>query len=417
MISCSAPSGVRKVSDRFKSVFDCNYNCLCALFCLHLFGLESFCESARWFGWSQSVSSLHKAAHQFCANRFMRRLQSSVLKKLKNQLNSEDFCYAIDDTANPKFGKKVFGVGHWGKHGGGVYRGQKVMVLALVNKKSGYAVPLHYIFCKKKDEADYQSGHGLVVKLLNDIHNSGFPKLPVALDSWFDSASLMNTLDQIGVPFCIQCKENRVVKTNPSPTAWWTSWKEIFRQKIKMGIKLAKSDHQKRPPKTKYLKESFVYIKRRKSPLKAVAVYNHISDTKHFAIYVTNDLKMKGYFLYELSRKRWMQEELFRDLKQNFSFGRLPCTGKEGADLSICLPFALIVSLRLFPDELSQEDVSSLTIGTRVEKIKAENFQKSLHLLVHNPVHPCVKTIKSRRDISRIHKKPVNSIADERRVS
>jgi len=417
MISCTAPAGIRKVADRFKSVFSCNYNCLCSLFCLHLFGLESLSDSARWFGWSQSVSSLHKAGHQIESNRFMRRLQASILKKLKKQLNPEDFCYAVDDTANPKFGKKMFGVSRWGKHGGGIYQGQKVLVLVLVNKKSGYALPLHYIFCQKKEDPDYQSGHNLVIKLLSEVFKAGFLKLPIALDSWFDSADLMTKLTKLGVTFCIQCKDNRSVKTNPSPTVTWSFWKNIFRKKIKIGIKLAKTEHQKKRPKTKYMKESIVFIKKFKSPLKAVAMYNHISDSKHFAIYVTNDLKMEAWFLYELSRKRWLQEELFRNLKQNFSFGRLACTGKEGADLSICLPFALIVSLQLFPHEWGQENVSSLTIGTRIEKIKSENFQKSLNVLVSNPVHPTIEILKSRRHISRIHKKPVNSIADERKVA
>jgi hypothetical protein len=417
MISINVPIGIRKVGDRFKGVFSdetCNYNCLCALLCMHLFGIGNLSDAARSMGWSQSVSSLNKEVHKFTSNRFMLRLRASVLKKLSKELNADDFCYAIDDTANPKFGKKIFGVGSWGNHSGGIYRGQRIIVLALVNKKKGYALAIHYFFCKKRGEEGYKSGHGLVVTLLEEIFNEGYPKIPVALDSWFDSSELMENLDAMDVIFCIHAKEVRKVKCNPSPKVPYRSWSGVYKGRIKAGVKLAKSNHQKRRPKTKYIKEQVVYIKKRTSPLKSVSVYNHMGDRNHFAIYITNDLKMAGSFLYELSRKRWLIEELFRNLKQNFSFGRLPCTGKEGADLSVCLPFALIISLQIFPDEWSQSEVPQMTIGTRVRIIIAENFHKSLHTILNNPSHKYVKKIQSRRHLARINKKPVDSFADGR---
>ena len=134
----------------------------------------------------------------------------------------------------------------------------------------------------------------------------------------------------------------------------------------------------------------------------------------HFSIYVTNDLKMSGAFLYELGRKRWLIEELFRNLKQRLSFGKLSCTGKVAADLSICLPFALIISLHLSPNELHQKNVQSKTIGTKIELIKAENFEKSLYIIMHNTSHLNANKLKARRRIDRINKKPVDSFAEER---
>ena len=38
----------------------------------------------------------------------MRRLRSGVLNKLKNEINDEDFCYAINDTSNIKLGKNIW---------------------------------------------------------------------------------------------------------------------------------------------------------------------------------------------------------------------------------------------------------------------------------------------------------------------
>ncbi|BBH52212.1 hypothetical protein [Fluviispira sanaruensis] len=94
MISITLPNEIRKVADRYKDVFfetPSNYNCICALLCLHLFGMKSLSSAARELGWSQSVSSIQSNLHEFTANRFMRRLRSGVLNKLKNKINDEDF--------------------------------------------------------------------------------------------------------------------------------------------------------------------------------------------------------------------------------------------------------------------------------------------------------------------------------------
>lgn len=68
-----------------------------------------------------------------------------------------------------------------------------------MNKRKGYALPLHYFICEKVEE-----------KVLHSVHA--------------------------------------------------------------LAIKLLKTDHQRRARKTKYIKESIVYIKERKSALKAIAV-------------------------------------------------------------------------------------------------------------------------------------------------
>jgi hypothetical protein len=106
----------------------------------------------------------------------------------------------------------------------------------------------------------------------------------------------MEILDAMKVIFCIHAKEVRKVKCNPSPKVPYRSWSGIYKGKIKAGVKLTKSSHQKRRPKTKYIKEQVVFIKKRTSPLKSVSVYNHLGDRNHFAIYITNDLKMNGFF-------------------------------------------------------------------------------------------------------------------------
>lgn len=86
MISTTVPCVIRKVADRVKDVFSdkkLNYNALCVLFCMFLFGTENLSDAVRVFGWSQSVSTLQKNVHRFNQNRFMRRLRASVLKDIK----------------------------------------------------------------------------------------------------------------------------------------------------------------------------------------------------------------------------------------------------------------------------------------------------------------------------------------------
>ncbi len=210
---------------------------------------------------------------------------------------------------------------------------------------------LLYFICEKIDGKVIQFGYELEIKLLKNIFDKGYPILPVVLDSSFDSISLMKSLDDMKVPFCIHTKDNRKDRHCKSPKMPWKTWKSHYKNKTRYSVKLLKTEHQKRSRKTKYIQESFVYIKGRKLILKLIADYNKLTDFCHFAIYVTNDLKMSGGFLYELGRKRWLIEELFRKLKQKLSFGKLSCTGKVAADLSICLPFALIISLHLSPNE------------------------------------------------------------------
>ena len=285
MISITVPNEIRKVADRYKDVFfetPCNYNCICVLLCLHLIGMKSLSSAARELGWSQSVSSTQSYLHKFTANRFMRRLCSGILNKLKNEINKEDFFYAINDTSNVKSGKKIFGVASWGASNNKIYKGQKIFVLSLVNKRKGYVLPLHYFICEKLDDKVIQSGHELTIKFLKDIFDEGYPILPVALDSWFDSVSLMQNLDDLKVLFCIHTKDNRKVRHCRSSKVPWKTWKCHFKNKTRYSVKLLKTEHQKRSRKTKYIQESFVYIKERKSILKTIAVFWKLGLTRYF---------------------------------------------------------------------------------------------------------------------------------------
>jgi hypothetical protein len=84
-------------------------------------------------------------------NRFMRRCNSTKLNKFLN-INEEEYVFSLNDTENPKYRKKHYGVEIWVNSSGGKYMGQKILVLALVNLKKKLAYPVVYCFLKKKDK-------------------------------------------------------------------------------------------------------------------------------------------------------------------------------------------------------------------------------------------------------------------------
>jgi len=414
MLNCNICCGVRKLSDCFKdTVFGrmAAFNNLCAFFTLYLLEQLSMSSLVRTCPWTFSVSDLSRAIDGFDANRFMRRHRSSVLRRYENgeMLNSTDFCYAIDDTDNPKYGKGVYRVGKW-KGSKGHYVGQKILVVVMVDIVRGFAIPLHYAFVGKKGEPGYLSGIDLGVKLFEEIINANFPLLPVAADSWFDSVDFMKGLRKIGLHYCGEIKGNRRVKDNPGPNVAWVKLPQLFSGKTRKRLRtrLDSEKVRRRKKKGKCGAVARIMIKDFGNMLSAIAVYNTRRSKDAFAYYVSTDLSITGARLWEISRARWKIECMFRDLKQNLSFGRLPCQGKEAADLAVCMPFVLYTSLRLEPSEywgLKQKG----SVSEMLRKIREQELNKSINLIAYNPSHAKVLRLKARRQM--LTHKPVNKAA------
>lgn len=415
MISCQVPSGIRYTADRFKDLFAGrlgSYSNLCSLLCLFLFGLDDLSSLVRVCPWTHSVSDLSRAVRCFDGNRFMRRMRASVLRRYHAKICPEDFHYAVDDTANPRYGKSIFRCGAW-HSSSGPYQGQKILVLVLVDIERNFALPLGYVIVAKKDAPEYLPAHKLAAGLLGQVIHEGFPKLHVAADSWFDSAEFMADLEAMGMPFAGEIKSNRKVKPCPSPKVSWRSLKDVF-QKLERSDAHSRFDNEevksgKKRPKS--FSQRRIWIRKRRSPLNVVAVYNRKNGLNAFAYYATTDLSMAGARLWEISRGRWKIECLFRDLKQSLSFGRLPCVGAEAAHLSVCIPFALVVGLRL--DEASRWGLNRTEpIGKMIGKIKETEFQKSLTILLQPGSLAIKDKMKGRRQLSRINQKPVDQLAE-----
>jgi hypothetical protein len=211
------PNAIREVYFIFKDIFNTEgygYLNACCLLLFFLTGSNFLSDFVRLCPFSPSVSTLSRLAASFKPNRFMRRNQSRVLKKL-NERGHGDFCFAVDDTANPKFGS-VFGSAAFHSSAGS-YFGQKIMVLVIVDLKTHQALPIDYIFLTSKKDPNHIPGPQRAVDLIKGAIASGFPPLPVTSDSWFGSKEFIKSVRQLGCEFAGEIKSNRITRTNIAP--------------------------------------------------------------------------------------------------------------------------------------------------------------------------------------------------------
>ena len=411
MPSLTCPSEIRKVADRFKSSTDLSYHTLCELFGVILFGCGTLNESVRQLGWLHSVSSLDRGLQAFEPNRFMRRLRSSVLNKYKDVLTTDRFCFAVDDTIVERFGNGIFAKGYHPRHGkSGVMRGQRVMVLFLVDRQRGVAIPLAFAMCLNKVCEGYKTGQDLCFDLVKQVIESGYPALTTVADSWFDSVGLMKKFDERGWKIVVECKSNRNVKKIPSPKSPWMKWKEAFQKDIKVAVKLPSTDHNKKRRKTKYIASRRVLLNGRDALVSAGAVYNKPSDADFFAVYVSNDLTLTGADLWEYARARWHVEEGFRALKQSLSFLALPCRGENPTMAAICLPFAALASLHMEPELWGGDMYASA--GRLVREFRDRALWKTFEDMADGQKRMPILKLQARRLCSENIKKPTDPSAD-----
>lgn len=404
------PNQIREVYYIFKDIFDdlgIPYTHACALLLMHFLGITKFCELARTCPWSGSVSTLAKYSGFFNSNRFMKRNLKRVLDTISQSGHCE-YCFAIDDTANPKYGSACFRSNSFGSSGG-KYFGQKILVLALIDMRTRRAFPLQYAFLTGKKDPDHLPANVVAIELLHHIIDYGYPPFPVTADSWFDSKEFIQSVHELGCDFAGELKSTRNIKNNPGPNNPVTKLKKWFKNKTHKRLPLTK--YQKRAEKRgKSYCEDILYITGLGRPLKIIAVYNRINGASAFAYYATTNLTMTGSQLWKYSRGRWAIEVMFRDLKQSLSFGRLTAGGEEGANLSVCIPLILYASIQT--DSKKIWDFSGKdSIGTLVKKVREIAFSKSLDHIINQPNGPKLKMLKARR--KNPNQKPTNICGEQ----
>jgi hypothetical protein len=405
MLALFLPGPIRKIYFLFRDVFAAlgfSYDESCAVLLYFLLGAEGLCDLVRKCPWSPSVSSLSRAAGKFEPNRFMRRNQSRILKKLTERGHG-DFCFAVDDTANPKYGPSVFGSAPF-HSSSGPYFGQKILVLVIVDLKTRQALPISYAFLTGKKDPNHIPGHHRAVDLIKGAIHTGFPPLPVACDSWFDSKEFIQSIKDLGCIFAGELKATRLARTNSNPGS--------PRQKLKLWfekltrVRLSQSRFQKRHEKRgKAFSLKTLFIKDLNLPLTVIAVYNRINGITPFAFYATTDLSMTGARLWKYSRARWAIEVLFRELKQSLAFGQLTAGGNGGAHMAVCIPLILLTSIRLDAREVWGSE-SKESLGTTVKRHRELALSKTIDAIVCNPHAPRVQRLRARR--KNPNQKPTN---------
>jgi hypothetical protein len=407
MINCSVLSAVRQVYDQYGDLFsECglNYKASCAILSAPVMGVKTLSDLVRTCPWTYSVSTCSRNVQAFQPGRFMRRMQARILKRYKGNLDPNDFCYAIDDTANPKYGAGIFR-SHPSYSSSGPYHGQKVLLVVLIDMKRNIALPLCYAFLTSKKDPNHQPAPQVALDCLKTLLDAGFPKLPVVTDSWFDSADFIQKLRDFGLDFCGEIKSSRLARTNPGQFVKWRKLPQLFKSATRKRLPPRTSQQRRRQKRGKAFSELIAVVKKLGRPLKIIAVYNRMNGVDAFAYYATTNLSLSGEKLWQLSRARWSIECLFRDLKQNLSFGRLPCGGESGADLAVCLPLILVTSMRLDGSAVWKADEYS-TIGKILETQREKALSDSIDLIIYNPKHGKIQRMAARR--SKIRSKPTN---------
>jgi hypothetical protein len=235
-MNLTAPPELRKLTDNYKDLFvPCGISCLelLAFFGMFAFFAGSLSAVVRAFPWVRSVSTLGRGVNQFQPNRAMRRMLGSVQRRLEKRMKAGDeFIFAIDDTSNPRFSKNCAFSGTFGGSGG-VYFGQKILVVALVNLKTAEAIPIWYEFCTKKNDPNHVPAPERAIDALEYLKTFGLPVLPVALDSWFDSSLFFQGLKRIGFNAVVEIKAKRRVRHNPGRHVCWTKLSEFFKTRYR----------------------------------------------------------------------------------------------------------------------------------------------------------------------------------------
>jgi hypothetical protein len=321
------------------------------------------------------------------ANRFLRRLQRSILSHYRGRLDVANFIYAVDDTDNPKYAN-LSSVSHW-SGSKGKYFGQKILVLALVDERQKFALPLAFKYCQPKKVDGQVKAPKLAIELMKEILAAGFPCLPLATDSWFDSKEFAADCEEMGIRLVWELKSNRKARANPSPHVSNTDLQSLFRD---MKRKILRSEKKS---KRKWYAQLRILISGRRSYLNSIAVYNRRNGREAFAFYATTDLQMSGARIWRVSRARWAIECLFRDLKQNLNFGRFQSGKQNAVDLAVIMPFLIVTMLRLSPKSLSLPP--DQTIGCMLHVLRNRALDRSLDLILSNPTNPRLANLRFRR--------------------
>ena len=402
MVLTRIPPMARLIAGRYKDIFSdagISHSMLCLFIAMILGGIPFLSRLVRIACFSPSVSTLSRSAAKFnsnAMNRAMKRLAWSVLKRVMKA--PDDWIFVIDTTSNIKRTQGLEGAGLWANSKHEIFSGQNLMVLCAVNKKTGEAIPIAWRPCLKESErSPGTTNHDLVPELLQLVLGLGWPKLPLVMDSWFDSVPLMLTLKAMKITFVIQLKSSRKPTTTPSPRNPKRFLIDLFKGMIRTSTR-ATTRENKPIPKVglqgvKYVAGRDLWISGRgknakKIMVRVAAVYNHIKERNAFGYYATNDLSASYTWCWNMSRYRWNIEVCFRDLRQSMQWGSWAAKCPEMANLSLVLPLLVLGYLR--------EQDAETPIISRLERLRDEEMMHSIDFFANNPKSQKRESLRNR---------------------
>ena len=401
MIALKCPKMVRTIADSINDLYpDVTFKTIVGIVSYFMLSKKSIFEAVRDLAYLPSASTMSRGMKEIKPNRFMKRMRASILRN-KN-INKKDWVFILDDTSNPNHGK-FYRSGYWGSSGG-VYRGQKVMVLAMVNLKTHQAIPIDYHLVPKRKSDRSPKMNYYAYYMIRKALRDGFPKLDVVADSWFDGVAFIACLERAGLNFIFQFKSTRKVKLNPGPYVPWVSLTKAFsklrrnRVKTDWDTEKVKKGHHR----GKAIAELHLQIRNRSKSLKAIAVYERRNSKKAFGYYASTDQSMSGTRIWMISRARWSIEVIFRCCKQYLSFGKLSCQGKDAAHLSVAMPLYLFYKLTEACPKIE-------SMPKYLGRIQEQAFTDGIDTIMYRPNSKSVKRLKARRNPDRAHRKPCNT--------
>ncbi|EFX60224.1 hypothetical protein DAPPUDRAFT_344647 [Daphnia pulex] len=220
----------------------------------------------------------------------------------------------------------------------------------------------------------------------------------------------MEAFSERGLNFVTELKSKRKVRNGSGYNVPYKDLSEHFRKPHgEVYAKPLASKRGKGRPCLRFTETKVVQLKSYKSPIRVVALYNKRSSRRAFGYFASTDRTMPGATVWKFCRARWAIEVMFRDLKQNLSFGTLPCGGENASDLAVAMPFAIITSLRLRPEIWQVE--AGLTIGSSISIVKDRALSRSIDLLGFECSVILRNRVRARRDAARSGRKPVDQAA------
>ena len=291
MMNLHSPKHIRKFADLTKDLCkdgssSLQYLALKMLFEFFFNQYDSVSDLIRQNAWTMSESHFFRTILGFEGSRFLRRMRRSILKKYKGQLNPKDFILALDDTDNPRYSKYLSHVQSW-RSSKGMYYGQKVLVLALVNVNDGFCIPVDFKFCVPKKEQK-KDGKDNALELAFEMimkASSSFKGIYVVADSWFDCSNLAKKLDKRKIVFIWELKSTRKAKIQNDLFEKYFFLKELFCSLVRICVNSSKN---------KWISESVIRLNSNKIIVKAIAAYNRKNGKDPFAFYASTDKSMPG---------------------------------------------------------------------------------------------------------------------------